>query len=178
MASASALKMLGQPFGDRRTHFWTPEADRQRNLKLLITRAAATKQNQLILCLFLAPTILVTTFYTYPQVTRATPAVTHRHPIRPSRPGHPSRPSQAQNRRSLDRSVAAQHHRPDPRKRTLSGRHQIGIPAGFRSESVAGFLLELVAGFVGIRNEAFASVKAVWNGGQPAVHSKADASDV
>src|SRR5277367_6494242 len=73
MASASALKMLGQPFGDRRTHFWTPEADRQRNLKLLITRAAATKHNQLILCLFLAPTILVTTFYTYPQVTRTRP---------------------------------------------------------------------------------------------------------
>src|SRR5277367_317742 len=74
MASASALKMLGQPFGDRRTHFWTPEADRQRNLKLLITRAAATKHNQLILCLFLAPTILVTTFYTYPQVTRGSAA--------------------------------------------------------------------------------------------------------
>jgi hypothetical protein len=68
-----------------------------------------------------------------------------------SRPDHPSRPSQAQNRRSLDRSVAAQHHRPDPRKRTLGGRHQIGIPAGFKSESVAGFLSELVAGFVGIR---------------------------
>ena len=43
------------------------------------------------------------------------------------------------------------HDRPDPRKRTLGGRHQIGIPAGFKSESVAGFLLELVAGFVGIR---------------------------
>ena len=60
-------------------------------------------------------------------------------------------PSQTQNPRSLDRSVAAQHYRPDPRKRTLGGRHQIGIPAGFRSELVAGFLLELVAGFVGIR---------------------------
>src|SRR5271163_4271438 len=53
-----------------RTHFWTPEADRWRNLKLLTTRVAATKHNQLILCLFLAPTVLVTTFYTYPQVTR------------------------------------------------------------------------------------------------------------
>jgi hypothetical protein len=43
----------------------------------------------------------------------------------------PRTPTQAQNRRSLDRSVGAQHHRPDPRKRTLGGRHQIGIPAGF-----------------------------------------------
>jgi len=39
----------------------------------------------------------------------------------------------------------------DPRKQTPGGRHQIGIPAGFKSESVAGFLLECVAGFVGIR---------------------------
>jgi hypothetical protein len=31
------------------------------------------------------------------------------------------------------------------------GRHQIGTPAGFKSESVAGFLLECLAGFVGIR---------------------------
>jgi hypothetical protein len=31
------------------------------------------------------------------------------------------------------------------------GRHQIGIPAGFKSESVAGFLLECLAGFIGIR---------------------------
>ncbi|MFZ2108361.1 MAG: hypothetical protein WAV18_23820, partial [Roseiarcus sp.] len=38
-----------------------------------------------------------------------------------------------------------------PRKRTLGGRLQIGILAGFRSESVAGFLLECMAGFVGIR---------------------------
>ena len=33
------------------------------------------------------------------------------------------------------------------------GRHQIGIPAGFKSESVAGFLSECLAGFVGIRME-------------------------
>ena len=31
------------------------------------------------------------------------------------------------------------------------GRHQIGTPAGFKSESVAGFLLECPAGFIGIR---------------------------
>ncbi len=31
------------------------------------------------------------------------------------------------------------------------GRHQIGIPAGFKSESVAGFLSECLAGFLGIR---------------------------
>ena len=63
----------------------------------------------------------------------------------------PSRPSQAKNPRPLDQAAAPKHHRLDPRKRTLGGRLQIGIPAGFRSESVAGFLLELVAGFVGIR---------------------------
>ena len=32
------------------------------------------------------------------------------------------------------------------------GRHQIGIPAGFISESVAGFLSECLAGFLGIRS--------------------------
>jgi hypothetical protein len=30
------------------------------------------------------------------------------------------------------------------------GRHQIGIPAGFNSESVAGFLSECLAGFLGM----------------------------
>src|SRR5208337_718216 len=34
------------------------------------------------------------------------------------------------------------------------GRHQIGTPAGFKSESVAGFLSESMAGFVGIRTSA------------------------
>jgi hypothetical protein len=34
------------------------------------------------------------------------------------------------------------------------GRHQIGIPAGFNSESVAGFLSECLAGFLGIRTVA------------------------
>jgi hypothetical protein len=33
------------------------------------------------------------------------------------------------------------------------GRHQIGIPAGFNSESVAGFLSECLAGFLGIRTD-------------------------
>jgi hypothetical protein len=37
------------------------------------------------------------------------------------------------------------------RKQTASGRLQIGTPAGFRSEQVAGFVLECMAGFVGIR---------------------------
>jgi hypothetical protein len=39
----------------------------------------------------------------------------------------------------------------DLRKRTAGGRHQIGMLAGFRSEWVAGFVLECMAGFVGIR---------------------------
>ena len=64
-----------------------------------------------------------------------------------------SRPSQAQNPHPLDQSAARETSSPDPRKRTLGGRLQIGIPAGFRSESVAGFLLEWVAGFVGIRRQ-------------------------
>ena len=51
----------------------------------------------------------------------------------------------------LDQSSQAKHHHFDPRKQTPGGRHQIGTPAGFKSESVAGFLLECVAGFVGIR---------------------------
>ena len=51
----------------------------------------------------------------------------------------------------LDQSGQAKHHHSDPRKQTSGGRHQIGTPAGFKSESVAGFLLECVAGFVGIR---------------------------
>jgi len=33
------------------------------------------------------------------------------------------------------------------------GRHQIGTPAGFGSEQVAGFRLECMAGFVGIRKQ-------------------------
>jgi hypothetical protein len=51
----------------------------------------------------------------------------------------------------LDQSGQAKHHHFDPRKQRPGGRHQIGTPAGFKSESVAGFLLECVAGFVGIR---------------------------
>ncbi len=51
----------------------------------------------------------------------------------------------------LDQSGQAKHHHVDPRKQTPGGRHQIGTPAGFKSESVAAFLLECVAGFVGIR---------------------------
>jgi len=36
-------------------------------------------------------------------------------------------------------------------KRAASGRHQIGTMAASNREQVAGFLLECVAGFVGIR---------------------------
>jgi len=51
----------------------------------------------------------------------------------------------------LDQSGQAKHHHSDPRKQAHGGRHQIGTPAGFKSESVAGFLSECLAGFVGIR---------------------------
>ena len=53
----------------------------------------------------------------------------------------------------LDQSSQAKHHHFDPRKQTPGGRLQIGTPAGFKSESMAGFLLECVAGFVGIRTD-------------------------
>src|SRR5208337_926339 len=64
--------------------------------------------------------------------------------------------------RPLDPSGQAKHHPIDPRKQTPGGRHQIGTPAGFKSESVAGFksesvagfLSECMAGFVGIRKDA------------------------
>jgi hypothetical protein len=42
------------------------------------------------------------------------------------------------------------------------GRHQIGTPAGFGSEQVAGFTLECMAGFVGIRNLAHTARKDVY----------------
>ena len=73
------------------------------------------------------------------------------YPPPPNRPSGPD-PSSGPEQPSLDQVVRPKHHRCDPRKRTQGGRHQIGIPAGFRSESVAGFLLECVAGFVGIRS--------------------------
>src|SRR5208283_3292691 len=60
----------------------------------------------------------------------------------------------------LDQRLRAKHHRTDPRKQTPGGRHQIGTPAGFKSESVAGFLLECLAGFVGNRNRFLRGAKA------------------
>jgi hypothetical protein len=39
----------------------------------------------------------------------------------------------------------------DLRTHDAGGRHQIGTLAGFGSEQVAGFILECMAGFVGIR---------------------------
>ena len=54
----------------------------------------------------------------------------------------------------LDQYDRAKHHHFDPRKQTPGGRHQIGTPAGFKSELVAGFLLECLAGFLGIRSSA------------------------
>jgi hypothetical protein len=61
---------------------------------------------------------------------RASHAVTHRHS---SFCGDP-------NPSPLDPRLPAKHHRTDPRKQTPGGRNQIGIPAGFRSESVAAFV--------------------------------------
>ena len=52
-------------------------------------------------------------------------------------------------------------------KQAAGGRHQIGTLAGFRSEQVAGFLLECMAGFVGIRklcpNPLKSNIRA-WSG--------------
>ena len=78
------------------------------------------------------------------------PVVAHRHTIRPSH-AEPSSFCGGPNPCPLDQSSQAKHHHFDPRKQTPGGRLQIGTPAGFKSEWVAGFLLECVAGFVGIR---------------------------
>ena len=72
--------------------------------------------------------------------------------LRPPLPTATRTLAEIQIQASLDQRLRAKHHRIDPRKQTPGGRHQIGIPAGFKSESVAGFLLECMAGFVGIRN--------------------------
>jgi hypothetical protein len=56
-----------------------------------------------------------------------------------------------ENRTALTNGVQANIIASDPRKQTSGGRHQIGTLAGFKSESVAGFILECMAGFVGIR---------------------------
>jgi hypothetical protein len=77
---------------------------------------------------------------------------THRHPTLANRTFFSFRGGS--NPCQLDQSGQAKHHHFDPRKQTPGGRHQIGTPAGFKSESVAGFLLECVAGFVGIRKSA------------------------
>jgi len=47
-------------------------------------------------------------------------------------------------------------------KQAAGGRHQIGTMAGFKSEQVAGFLLECMAGFVGIRTHGFDQSRAGW----------------
>lgn len=46
-------------------------------------------------------------------------------------------------------------------KQAAGGRHQIGTLAGFKSEQVAGFLLECMAGFVGIRTRVIEEVRSV-----------------
>ena len=61
--------------------------------------------------------------------------------LRPPLPTATPRPSQAEpliilrrpEPRPLDQSGQAKHHPIDPRKQTPGGRHQIGIPAGFKS---------------------------------------------
>jgi hypothetical protein len=59
-------------------------------------------------------------------------------------------------RQPLPVSGDAERPLPDARRDVpgapQGGRHQIGTPAGFGSEQVAGFRLECMAGFVGIRN--------------------------
>ena len=76
---------------------------------------------------------------------------THRHPIRPSRTRPSSQFTEAQIQPGLTDPAKPNMITPIRVTQTPGGRHQIGTPAGFKSESVAGFLLECVAGFVGIR---------------------------
>jgi hypothetical protein len=68
------------------------------------------------------------------------PAVAHRHPTR--RPEPPLLIERLENRPALTDPVQANIIDSDPRKQTSGGRHQIGTLAGFKSESVAGFILE------------------------------------
>jgi len=53
-------------------------------------------------------------------------------------------PCRASLTKLAGQNIDAWKHAPD-------GRHQIGTPAGFRSESMAGLLSECMPGFVGIR---------------------------
>ena len=75
--------------------------------------------------------------------------------LRPPLPTATPPPLQAapgsQNRTVLTDPAKTNIFISDPRKQTSGGRHQIGTPAGFKSESVAGFKSESLAGFVGIR---------------------------
>ena len=59
----------------------------------------------------------------------------------------------------LDHATNRKDHLIDPQRRPRGGRHQIGIAAGFGSEQVAGFRLECMAGFVGIRTDIWLTRK-------------------
>ena len=76
---------------------------------------------------------------------------THRHPSRPSRTPATSQSKEAQIHPGLTDPARPNIITSNRAKQTSGGRHQIGTPAAFKSESVAGFLLECLAGFVGIR---------------------------
>lgn len=77
---------------------------------------------------------------------------THRHPSRPSRTPATSQSKEAQIHPGLTDPARPNIITSNRAKQTSGGRHQIGTPAAFKSESVAGFLLECLAGFVGIRS--------------------------
>ena len=79
---------------------------------------------------------------------------THRHPSRPSRTPATSQSKEAQIHPGLTDPARPNIITSNRAKQTSGGRHQIGTPAAFKSESVAGFLLECLAGFVGIRRRA------------------------
>jgi ATP dependent DNA ligase-like protein len=55
----------------------------------------------------------------------------------------------------------------DPRKQAAGDRHQIGMLAGFRSEWAVGFVLECMAGFVGIRTQLLELLCDWWQVGRP-----------
>ena len=87
------------------------------------------------------------------------PPLPHRHPITTATRTAAHVPTlvlgvrRPQNRASLTDPSRRNIISLDPRKQALGGRHQIGTPAGFRSEQAAGFLLERVAGLVGIGSD-------------------------
>jgi hypothetical protein len=78
-------------------------------------------------------------------------ALARRCPPPPGAPLQETASRGAEIRTALTDPVKANIMTSDPRKQTSGGRHQIGTLAGFKSEPWPASVLELLAGFIGIR---------------------------